>query len=178
MILFDTESTGLHEIMAAPLERQPRIIEFAARKISDQSLETIDEIQFLINPGIPIPSKNVEITGITDEMVKGAKRFAGYFVTIADFFLGERVLVGHNLPYDVQIMVWELRRIDRETKFPWPIQHLCTIELTQDLNGKYHSLTDLYVHYFGTNPAQQHRAMGDVNILHEVVKAMRKEKRL
>jgi len=179
MILADTESTGLHEITAAPLERQPRIIEIALRKIDDKTLKLKEDFQTLINPGIPIPAKNVEITGITDEMVKDAKRFAAWFNTLVDFFLGEQILVGHNLPYDVQIMLWELTRIDKITKFPWPPVHYCTVELTQDLSGKYFNLNDLYVHYYGHPPEHKaHRAMADVITLHEVVKAMRKEKRL
>lgn len=179
MILLDTESTGLHEITASPIERQPRIIEIALLKVDDKTLKEKDSFQTLINPGIPIPAKNVEITGITDELVKDAKKFAAFFNPLVDLFLGERILVGHNLPYDVQIMVWELTRIDRLTKFPWPPQHLCTVELTQDLSGKYFNLNDLYVHYYKKPPENKaHRAMADVITLHEVVKAMRKEKRL
>jgi DNA polymerase III epsilon subunit-like protein len=178
MILLDTETTGLTEISVAPLDSQPRVLELFARRVDDQTLETQSELHFMCSPGIPIPEKVTQITGITDDMVKGERRFAAHYLELAQFFLGETILVAHNLPYDRTVLLHELTRIDKITQFPWPYVHICTVERSQDLTNKYLTLTNLYIHYYGTDPHQLHRGAGDVDILHAVVRAMRKEGRL
>lgn len=178
MILLDTETTDLNQIGIVPLDAQPRIIEVGLMKVNDRTLKEEDRLTFLVNPGIPIPEKVTKITGLTDADVVGAKRFPAHYLSLVNFFLGERILVGHNLPYDVAMFKHELTRMDKLLMFPWPYQHICTVERTQDLTGKFRSLTDLYLHYFKKDPEQTHRGMGDVEILYAVVKAMRKEGRL
>jgi DNA polymerase-3 subunit epsilon len=178
MILLDTETTGLPDISITPLDAQPRIIELAAWKIDPVSFRKIGEINFLCDPGVPIPAKVTEITGITDADVKGKPSFARMLPILTDFFLGTKYMVAHNLPFDRQMIGWELERIGRSFQFPWPPEHICTVERSQDISGKFTSLTDLYVHYYGMDPGQKHRGEGDVAILYEVVKKMREEGRL
>lgn len=159
------------------MERQPKIIELAGRRLDENGDTT--NLNFLCNPGIPIPKKNVEITGITDEMVKTAKRFPAHYSDVVELFLGCRTFIAHNLAYDKQVMVWELTRIGKEFQFPWPPNNICTVEHTQDMQGKYKSLSDLYLLYYGEAPNfTTHRAMNDVEILHAVVNAMLKEGRI
>lgn len=181
MILFDTETTGLPELSVKPVETQPRIIEMAFKKIDWETLEEVDRFVTLVHPGpdfTALDPKITEITGLTFEDLKGARRFPAHYTRLCDFFLGERTLIAHNLPFDAAMLRYELTRIGREFQFPWPCEHICTAERSQDLTGKYISLTNLYTHYYGVDPGQQHRGMGDVDILHDVVRAMRKEGRL
>lgn len=178
MVVLDTETTNLPEISVAPLSSQPRIMEFAAIKVDAGTLEEISRTAFLVNPGIPIPSKSTQITGISDADVKGAPSFAACVGKITEFFLGARFLVAHNLPFDRGVLTYELTRIDRVTRFPWPPEQICTVENSQDIAGHYLSLSDLYTHYFGVSPNQTHRGLGDVEILLKVIRAMREEDRL
>ena len=177
MILFDTETTGLKEVSTVPLDQQPRIIEFAALRLDGETLKEKAHLHFLINPGkgISLSSEIVKITGLRDSDLKGQPPFAGRYSTIVDFFLGERVLVAHNLPFDRDMVAMELMRLGRPYQFPWPPVHHCTAELTQGITGKYMKQEDLYKHYLGRSANQTHRALDDVRQLAEIVRCMRKE---
>jgi DNA polymerase III epsilon subunit-like protein len=175
MIVLDTETTGLLEPEAAPLSKQPYIVDFAAVKLDDKTLERVESIEFLAKPAIPMSPEAVEITGITDEMLKGELPFAASYMILVNFFLGETTLVAHNLPFDRGCLEMELRRMGRLTRFPWPFNHLCTVELTKDITGKFSKQSHVYLHYFGEDPAQEHRAMSDVKQLCDIIRAMRKE---
>jgi hypothetical protein len=71
----------------------------------------------------------------------------------------------------------ELRRLDKMNKFPWPPEHKCTMELTKDLHprGKWMKQEELYRHYFGEEPNQEHKAMKDVHQLCDIIRAMRED---
>ena len=72
IIAFDTETTGL-----TPHDGD-RVIEFAAVEIIlDQSGSVIDtkKHEMFVNPGIPIPSEVVKLTGIDDDTVAKAPAF-------------------------------------------------------------------------------------------------------
>lgn len=178
MILLDTETTGLPDISVAPLDAQPRIIELAAVKLNAVNLKKVAEINFLCDPGMSVPPEVTKITGLRTEDVKGKGSFARHLPFLIDFFLGTKYLVAHNLPFDREMIAFELKRIDRLLNFPWPPEHICTVERSQDISGNYISLTNLYIHYFGEDPGQKHRGAGDVEILYEVVRKMREEGRL
>ena len=66
MIVFDTETTGLPAADAAPLAKQPHIIEFAAIKLDEDTLEEVSRLEFLSKPPIDLPPIITKITGITD----------------------------------------------------------------------------------------------------------------
>jgi len=178
MIVWDTETTGLIEKGAVPLVKQPHIVEFAGVKLYDETLEPYGDLEFMCKPPIPLSEKITEITGLTDDDLKDCKPFAAYYKKLVDFFFGERVIVAHNLSYDVGMLSLELRRLDRLVKFPWPPEHKCTMELTKDIKGKWMKQGVLYKHYMGYDPEQEHRAMADVNQLVEVVRKMRDDGRL
>lgn len=178
MILIDNETTGLKEVSTVPLEQQPRIIEFAALRLDDKTLKETGALHFMIHPGkgISLSDEIVKITGITDSDLKGQPPFAGRYQAIVDFFLGERTLVAHNLPFDRDVLAMELMRLGRPYQFPWPPVHICTVELTQGITGKYMKQEDLYQHFFGRPANQTHRALDDVRQLAEIVRRLRKEK--
>lgn len=175
MILMDYETTGIPEPALVPLEQQPRIIEIGLMKVDDQTLEVRDTFSTMVNPGMPLPPVITKITGITTEMVMKAKKFPAYFNTLVDFFLGERYVVAHNEPFDHRMLELELQRLDRVTAFPWPPVRICTVERTSHRTGKFLKLTELYQMLFGRDPEQKHRALGDVEILHEVCIRLRAE---
>lgn len=174
MIIFDTETTGLVEPEAVPLAKQPRIIEFAAIKLGVEpgGFSTLDRMEFLCNPGIPLPPKIMEITGITDEMVANEKSFATYYPGLCDFFLGEKYLVAHNVNFDINLLRFELMRIGKLTAFPWPPVQICTIENSMHVENYRLNLAKAYAHYVGGTFKDAHRAMNDVEALTEIVLSM------
>lgn len=161
MIVFDTETTGLIDNIAAPLRLQPSIIELFALKL-DEEWNEVDTFSTLIDPGTKLDEKITQITGLTDEILKGAPRFVQVYPELVDFFLGERIVVAHNLKYDISMLLLELRRIDAETKFPFPPRHICTVEATHHIKGHRMKLHDLYIYLFEEAFEDAHSAEADV----------------
>jgi DNA polymerase III subunit epsilon len=97
-----------------------RITEIGAVKIRNH--QVVDEWQSLVNPQRTIPAKITQITGITNEMVRGAPIFA----EVADSFMqfmADGIFVAHNVNFDYGFMSHEYERLDRRFRFP----KLCTV---------------------------------------------------
>ena len=62
----------------------------------------------LVNPGRPIPAASTAIHGITDAMVRDAPPI-GELLPALDGIWSGRILVGHNVGFDVAILNRELR---------------------------------------------------------------------
>ena len=174
MIVFDLETTGLPLAEGADLNLQPRITEFGAIKL-DEDLKEIDVIEFLVNPGIPLDPKITKITGLTDDMLKDQKPFIARLDQIVDFFLGERILVAHNLPFDRAILKFELERVGRILSFPWPPEQICTVEVGETVWNKKRKLGDIYLEVTGQEHKGAHRSIADVRALIEIGKWYKKE---
>ena len=174
MIFFDLETTGLPKAEGSDLDIQPKIIEFGAIKLGDDLVES-DRIEFMCNPGYPLEKKIINITGITDDMLKDEKPFVANYKNICDFFLGEKALVAHNLSFDRKILKFELERLDKLTSFPWPYEHICTVEIGESVWGKKRKLGDIYEESSGEKIEGAHRSMADIEAMIEIFKWYRKE---
>ena len=174
MIVFDLETTGLPKAEGSDLDLQPKIIEFGAIKLDDK-FNKIDTLEFLCNPGHQLDPKIIKITGINDEDLKSEKPFISHYNKLAEWFLGEKVLAAHNLPFDRKILRFELERIDKLTKFPWPFIHLCTVEIGQTVWGKMRKLSEIYKEITGKEHKGAHRSLVDVEATIEIFKWYKKE---
>ncbi|MBS1847350.1 MAG: DEDD exonuclease domain-containing protein, partial [Actinobacteria bacterium] len=63
----------------------------------------------LVDPGMPIPSFITELTGIRTDMVDGAPPFRAVAADLVEF-VGDAVIVGHNVRYDLGFLGAELER--------------------------------------------------------------------
>ena len=96
-----------------------RITEIGAVKIRNH--EVVAEWHTLLNPKRLIPAKIVQLTGIANEIVRGAPLFA----EIADSFMefmSDGIFVAHNVNFDYGFISYEYERLERRFRFP----KLCT----------------------------------------------------
>ncbi len=171
MIFFDTETTDLIKNVALPLDRQPRIIEIGCIRepaVKGKSLH----FSSLFNPGIKLKPIITKITGLTDEDLEDSPKFHEELESLYEFFRGEDTMVAHNMPFDFQMLLMELKRQSAEYKFPWPSNHIDTIELAKPFyNGKFIKLIKLYEDLIGPYK-QTHRAIDDADMLRNVYHAL------
>jgi DNA polymerase-3 subunit epsilon len=71
--------------------------------------ECLGTFQTLVNPGRAIPPQIILLTGITEAMVGPAPRMHEVLPAFLEF-LGDAVLVGHNVRYDLSFLQAELER--------------------------------------------------------------------
>ena len=90
-VVFDLETTGFSAI-------KDKIIEIGAVKVEGGKIT--DRFSAFVNPGVPIPFRITQLTGITDQMVMDAP---GIETVLPQFleFIGEAALVAHNASFDV-----------------------------------------------------------------------------
>ncbi|GEO63673.1 PolC-type DNA polymerase III [Companilactobacillus nantensis] len=135
-VIFDTETTGLSAVYDS-------IIEIGATKMKDG--EVIDRFDKFINPGHPLSDVTTNLTSITDDMVKDAPDET---VIIGEFmdFIGDDILVGHNVTFDMGFMNAALTRMGRE-RLSMPV--IDTLEMSRTLHSEYrnHKLDSLAKRY-------------------------------
>jgi DNA polymerase III epsilon subunit family exonuclease len=138
-VAFDTETTGLQPFGG------DRVIEFAAVRLwlgRDGRVERTEPSVWLVNPGIPVPRKVTEITGIDDAAVAQAAPFTAIAADVAAL-LHDAVTVAHNYPFDLSFLTMELRNAGRE--WPGPLAEIDTVDLSMSLfpSERGHRLADL-----------------------------------
>ncbi|MDK2809297.1 MAG: polymerase subunit alpha, Gram-positive type [Petroclostridium sp.] len=154
-VVFDIETTGLSA-------EKDRITEIGAVKISNG--EIIDRFQTFVNPQMPIPPKIIELTGITDDMVKDAPVMNEVLVDFLEFSK-DCVLVAHNAQFDVSFMKANARRLDIQFDYCF----LDTLELCRALfpELKRHKL-NIVAQHLGIKLENHHRAVDDAAATAEI----------
>lgn len=139
IVAFDTETTGLQPFAG------DRVIEFAAVVLHLDSTGQIRDIEthdWLVDPQIPIPRKVVEITGIQDADVAGQPTFAQIAREVRALFK-DRIVVAHNLPFDMAFLSAELGRVGMS--WPTPLAEIDTVDVSMRVfpDARSHRLGDL-----------------------------------
>lgn len=149
-VVVDVETTGAK---TPPC----RVTEIGAYRVNRGRI--VAEFQTLVNPETQIPPFIVQLTGITNEMVKDAPIFADVAHDWLDF-ADEAVLVAHNAQFDVRFLNHEIARV-----FPgrrMANSNLCTVKLSRRifpglLNYRLHTVAE----HFAIPIFNRHRAAGD-----------------
>ncbi len=148
-VVVDTETTGSRA-------GEDRLIEVAAVRLRDG--EVVDTFQQLVDPGRHVPRRITRLTGISTAMVYGQPAAAEVMPAFVEF-VGDAVLVAHNLPFDARFLDVALA----EAGLP-PLQNpsLDTLRLARRLFPSFPSkgLSHLTAH-FGIQVQGRHRALGD-----------------
>jgi DNA polymerase III epsilon subunit-like protein len=173
MIVFDTETTALKLPSEADLNSQPRIIEIGAIKL-DERYREVARYSSLVNPGMLIDEEfHSKITGLTNAELKNAPAFLEVFSDLAEFFIGERRVIAHNVAFDMAVLSFDLQRINAQFAFPYPPKQFCTAQFTETKFGKRLKLVDWYEKVFGEKLKQTHRAVDDAAALASIVRKLK-----
>jgi DNA polymerase-3 subunit alpha (Gram-positive type) len=149
-VVFDLETTGFNA------GGDDKIIEFGAVKLQDGKI--IDRFEQLVDPKRPLADKIIEITNITDEMLKGMpseEEVLKEFIS----WIGDAPLVAHNAPFDTSFLKSAC------TKYNLPELKntvIDTLELSRNLNPTWgrHGLKYL-VNRYNVTLENHHRAVHD-----------------
>jgi DNA polymerase-3 subunit epsilon len=155
LVFVDLETTGGNAAY-------DRITEVGLVRVENGRL--VEEWSSLVNPERPIPSYIKSFTGISDEMVAGAPRFA-QIAALVRRKLQDAVFVAHNARFDYSFLRSEFLRA--ETDFSATV--LCTVKLSRRLFPEHirHNL-DAVMERNGLICSARHRALGDARVLHDL----------
>ena len=174
-IIFDTETTGLPKRWKAPLtdsENWPRCIQIAWQVHADSG-ELLSHEDYLIQPdGYTVPYDAEQIHGISTALAEQQGRPLAEVLALFSTALEQADYVGgHNVTFDLNIMGAEFLRLgDHNPLEQAQVIDTCTEETAQlcqlpgGRGGKFKlpTLTELYIHLFGTGFGEAHNATADV----------------
>lgn len=153
-VVVDVETTG------GSHARGHRVTEVAALRVAGCGT-VLEEFHTLINPERSIPRFITALTNITDDMVRGAPRFAEVLPELRRMLDG-RVFVAHNASFDRNFLRAE---IDWATAEAFEPRTLCTVRLARRVVPEVSSRAlDSLSDYFGIENDARHRAYGDARV--------------
>ncbi len=159
IVVLDFETTGLNT-------RSDRIIEIGAVKL--QNGRVVDTLSEMVNPGIPLPAKITEITGIEDYMLADAPRAESALPRLLDF-IGDAPLAAHNAGFDCAVLDSELQRLGIKRK--WTV--IDTLFFAQKLHPEYNRFNLKSVcKQLGVSLKNAHRAVHDATATAEILAIM------
>lgn len=103
-VIFDVETTGLSAIY-------DKVIELSAVKMENGNV--IDQFEEFIDPGFPLSETTINLTSITDDMVRGSMSEKEVFTKFREFY-EDAIIVGHNVTFDIGFMNTGYLRHDME----------------------------------------------------------------
>ncbi len=148
-VVFDVETTGLSAVYDT-------IIELAGVKMHKGNI--VETFEQFIDPGHPLSQTTINLTGITDDMVRGSKSEQEVLEMFREF-CGDSILVAHNASFDMGFLNTSYEKYQMP-EAPNPV--IDTLELSRMLHPdlKSHRLNTLSKKY-KINLEQHHRAIYD-----------------
>ncbi|HET7680181.1 MAG TPA: DUF294 nucleotidyltransferase-like domain-containing protein [Xanthobacteraceae bacterium] len=161
-VAIDTEATGLDP-------RKARIVEIGALRLTGERLKSDAPFRRLVRPGIRIPDAAVRIHGIDEAVLAEAPDFAGVWGEFAEY-LGEDVLIGHTIGFDIALLTSELDRIGKL----WPPRPMLDTQLLAQIAEPKlagYSLEELGA-WLDVEITGRHSAVGDATVTAKIFCAL------
>ena len=157
--VLDLETTGFSPVTE-------KITEIGIMKIKDGKI--LDEFSTFVNPEKPIPQRVVEVTNITDDMVRNAETIDKVFPKMLRF-IKDSVLVAHNAEFDVGFLKHNAKALGYDFDFTY----LDTLSLSQELFPDFKSYKlGRIAKNLGIKVEVAHRALDDVDTTVKVFNVM------
>lgn len=161
-VVFDVETTGLQP------EAGDRVVSLAAVRVRGGRVRRGGVFDALVNPGRSIPPTSTAFHGITDELVADAPPMHVVLPAFLEF-VGQAVLVGHQVWFDIRCLAAEAARIGGA---PVTLSHpvLDTLALSRLVHGTLpdHSLDGVAAR-LGVSVQGRHSALGDALATAEIL---------
>ncbi len=161
LIVLDFETTGLSPA-------KDRVIQVAILKLFADGKPSEIKSRY-INPGIPIPAKVTEITGITNDMIKDAPPFGKIAKGLLDFIGNADICTYNGNRFDIPFLLEELNRcnleIDMTNRKLVDVKRLFHRMEPRDLRAAHRKFT-------GKEIENAHDATSDVKATLDVLEAM------
>jgi len=158
IVFFDIEATGLNVL-------RDRIVQIALIKYKPDG--TVEELEMMINPQIPMAAEAIAVHGITPDMVKNKPTFAQVGEQLFHF-IGAADLAGYNSDrFDIPMLMEEFNRIGLELDI--------SIRNTIDVQKIFYkmeprTLTAAYRYFCNAELEGAHDALADVKATVDVLK--------
>lgn len=147
-VCFDIETTGLDP-------RFNQIIEIGALKVKEGRI--IDHFSELVNPGVPLPTTIVKLTGIEDSMLEHADSISGVIRRFLDF-TEDYPVMGHNIPFDFSF----IKTAAKKEHLSFDKMGIDTLDLCKKLHPELESRSLASMcNYYEINNSHAHRAYDD-----------------
>lgn len=154
-VYIDTETTGL--------SRRDRIVEISAIRVRDNKI--VESFSELVNPHMHIEEDATNINGITDSMVVNKPSFSSIEQNFLQF-IGDDILVGHNISFDADFIGREIGESLRNPMFD-------SIQLAKAvMDGVENYKLETICRKLGF-PHQKHRSLTDAALTFRVVQALK-----
>lgn len=199
VLIFDTETTGLpksRSINPDSLHLWPHIVQFSyiIYDVTDNDICVIEDNIIRVADDVEISQESAAIHGITNEISKSGgvdlnQVLSGFFGALKNVDM----LVGHNISFDINVVVVELLRIIYNQSNTVPVDELlsyktylhmlnnyqnihCTMQNSIDMCGikvmgkngreynKFPKLSELHQKLFGSVPDNLHNSLNDILI--------------
>ena len=150
------------DVECTDFSNESRIIELGAAGFEFDGL-SVNYIEFVsfVNPHMPIPPKIIELTGITDEMVRDAPEDEVVFAKFEEWLTGTKIIPMHNSKFDNRIIRHNFHRTGKSfNSFETNIR--CTLEMSKAAKLPITSMKlGEVASHLGYKNEQAHRALAD-----------------
>lgn len=150
-VCVDIETTGIRP-------KWDRIIEIGAVKVRDG--KEVDTFSELIYPGIHVPLRITQLTGITDEMLTGKLGIDQVLPKFVEF-AGEDLLLGHNIRFDYSFLKQNAMNLNVEFD-KWGMD---TLKIARKVLPQLESRAlDYLCEFYHIKDENHHRAFNDASV--------------
>ena len=150
-VCVDIETTGIRP-------KWDRIIEIGAVKVRNG--KEVDSFSELIYPGVPVPLRITQLTGITNEMLAGKQGIGEVLPKFVEF-AGEDLLLGHNVRFDYSFLKQNAMNLNIEFD-KWGMD---TLKIARKTLPRLESRAlDYLCEFYHIKDENHHRAFNDASV--------------